>query len=306
MKLDNFSLNDAFEVFGHWWLPEAAGDRVAGALTFSPASGAILVLQGIFNHPDLKGLTRFFTGMAFQAEIVYGEQPDGQQITLHRVFVTHMGATSSFRCVYVLAGAHIRNERAHKPAVALFSFDNIEEWSCAQFLFPERASSQDKTTYSFANKSTQLLSVAKSQTRPELMLLGSTMTTLTRNDASFQRKVWFRSSLENSELMPMLEFVHEIGQLLTILTGGPANLTQLRYIVDSDEEINVFFERARQTSSNRVLSPDMPFSLVDLGDFAAPLFSAWLASMASMRSVYSTFFSTLLMMHHLLIQDFKP
>lgn len=293
MRLDDLSLSDSFEVFGHWWLPEAIGDKVPGTLSFSPSSGAVLVLQGIFNHPDLKDATRFFTGMAFQAELVYGEQPDGRQITLYRVFVKHIGVTSSFNCLYILAGSHIGPESVQKPATVLFSFENIEEWSCAPLLQAERASSPDRTSYSFTNKSLQLLTVTKSETHPELELFGNTISSLTRNDATFERKVFFRTSLENSEVIPMLEFVHEIGQLLTIFIGVPTTLVKLRYFAQPDEEVNVFFERARQTLTKKISSHDMPFTLPDLGNFAAPLFSAWLTSMTLMRSVYSTFFSTL-------------
>jgi hypothetical protein len=292
MKLDNFSLNDSFEVSAYWWLPEAPEDKVPGTLDFSPSGGAVLTLQGTFNHPDLREIRRLFNDVGFEAERIYGEQADGQRITVCDVFANQISDTCSLRCHLVLAGAHAIMGGSHEPADALFSFDNLEEWTCAPFLQAERASLPDRMAYSFSYEPLQLFSLEKTDICHELSLTMNTTGRLTRNDALFERRAHFRATFQVSEVAQILRFAGDVGQLLTIFMGEPANLCRLRYTLGPDT-IDVFFQRVRAASSKIITSPDMPFSLHDLGEQAGSLFSSWLTSMALMRTVYSTFFSTL-------------
>jgi hypothetical protein len=292
MKLDNFSLNDSFEVSAYWWLPEAPEDKVPGTLDFSPSGGAVLTLQGTFNHPNFRDIGRLFSDVGFEAERIYGEQADGQRITVCDVFAIQISDTCLLHCHLVLAGTHAVMAGSDEPANALFSFDNLEEWTCAPFLQAERASLPDRMAYSFSYEPLQLFSLEKTNICHELSLTMNTIGRLTRNDALFERKAHFRATFQVSEIAQMLRFVGDVGQLLTIFMGETANLHRLRYTLGSDT-IDVFFQRVQAASSKKITSSDMPFSLHDLGEQAGSLFSSWLTSVALMRTVYSTFFSTL-------------
>lgn len=44
--MDKYLLSDSHEWSGHWWLPSAPDDRVAGVLSFDPEDGLTLRLIG--------------------------------------------------------------------------------------------------------------------------------------------------------------------------------------------------------------------------------------------------------------------
>jgi ApeA N-terminal domain 1 len=293
MKFDEVSLDDVFDASGYWWLPDFQEDRLPGTLSYTPTDGIVLILQGVFDQPSLRDPSLIFGGKAFSAERIYGEQADGERLTVCGAFMTRLNTISSFDCRYVLAGACLSSEDNDQPATTLFSFNNLEEWSGVPFLQPDRSELPDRTTYSFPNNLVALLSIPKAEHLPELTLMGYTTTTLTPNDATFSRRAHFRTWLEKSELTSMLEFVNDVGQLLTILMGTRANLNQLRFSLDSDTYIHVFFQRVRAKPPKAVSAIQMPLTLRELGDKAASVFAEWFRSIVTMRPVYSAFFSTL-------------
>jgi len=294
VKLDELSLDDSFEVFASWWLPDKPQDRLPGTLMFSPSDGALLELQGKFQLPALTDLQLVFAGPMFQAEFIYGERPDGQLITLHRAITTYLGATSSFHCHIVLAGAHLSPTVSLKDASAIFSYDNLEEWSCMRLLEFGSAPDNDCYSYLFRHNAVQLLSVPKSDSHPELELYGNVRGSLTHNEAKFYRKTHFRASeLDLDSLDCLFELTSSVGQLLTVLIGKPANLTKLRLLPDSDTCIEVFFQRSRPAKAHEVHAHQMPFNLADLDDQSTRLFSEWFESYSLLRPAYAAFFSTL-------------
>ncbi|WP_416366253.1 hypothetical protein [Sphingomonas aerolata] len=44
----SYSLDDSFSFEGFWWLPNKPDEHIAGTLSFSQESGALLQLLGIF------------------------------------------------------------------------------------------------------------------------------------------------------------------------------------------------------------------------------------------------------------------
>lgn len=296
MKLDEYLLTDSFEVFGHWWLPEEPNDKVPGTLVFSPSKGGLLRLQGRFKGQVLTGPQFALTGPAFQPKCIYGEQPDGQLLSVHRALTTELNVTASLYCHLILAGAHLGPNSPLKDVSASFAYENLEEWSCLPLYASGSRSDNDHQShsYSFRSDVVNLLRVPKADSHPELELYGYIRHSLARNKATFERNARFRIyGLNLDNLGPLFEFTSSVGQFLTVLVGEPTALTELCIVPEPKNAINLFFQQTRSARAREILGPSMPFNLLSLANEASPLFSAWLDSYRLLHPAHAAFFSTL-------------
>jgi Apea-like HEPN/ApeA N-terminal domain 1 len=294
MNLEQCSLDDSFEVFAHWWLPDAPTDRVPGTLTFSREDGPNLELQGVFNQSAFTDIRRILSNASLpDVERIFGERSNGQKITLQHALVTSIGGgTSTFHCQFIFVGDHVV-AGIHDPAIGYFEYDNLEEWSCFNLLESLRSDLPSQHSYSVRDGPMELLSVPKNEHHPELDLIAIASQILTRNNVTFERRVYFQVTFGGTEFEKMLKFANDLAQFLSILMSKPAHLTRCVCILGSERGINIFFKRARGTSSGKIYAHDMSFPLLSLADRAVQLFSKWFSSADSMRSVYSTYFSTI-------------
>lgn len=295
MKLDNFSLNDSFEVFAYWWLPQNPNHRVPGTLSFSSSTGTTLTLRGRFDVPELTDLLHLLTQPLFQAECIYGEQLDGGLLSVHGAMLAASNESVSFRCRLVVAGnAHISPNVSLRDASATFSFENLEEWSCMKWCTPSLLAGGGDHTYSFPSQTVSLLSIPKTASHPELDIFGGVQSHLRPNKASFDRRTYIQArGLEYDNLESLFDLSISIAQLLTILIGEPVSLTRLHLLHSAGTSVDIFFQQTRSGAAREVLAQFMPFNLADLAAEAASLFSAWLDSYAQLRPACAAFFSTL-------------
>jgi hypothetical protein len=290
MDLREKGLNDDFELFANWWLPGSSANRLPGILEFSQESGATLKLQGVFDHPSF-GLDNVLQGTLPIFETIFGEQPNGDCITLRRVFCRKLSGknnTSDFFCQLILGGRHVDSGVPSQPVSAFLEFDNLESWSCFRL-----TSSINGDSYCFPMGPVDLWSVPETRFHPKITLAATVSHELAQARAVFERRAWITFEREGLTIEEILELANQTAQLLTILMGRPTSLRRCVYVVGEGAGTNLFFQRARITSQGEIHGHDMSFNLMALGDRVGSLFSNWFESIAELRPVYSVFFSTL-------------
>ncbi|MFK4804314.1 HEPN domain-containing protein [Microbacterium sp. ZW CA_36] len=138
--MDKYLLSEAHEWSGHWWLPSAPDDRVAGVLTFDPDAGLILRLIGGWNidHRDPTASVIVTDNRMPQANLVYG-MSGGQLITLAEVQFTkldrfrvgHRGPAdaTTAHVETALIGCHIEDADSAVFEGAIGTIENLSSWS---------------------------------------------------------------------------------------------------------------------------------------------------------------------------------
>lgn len=294
MDLRGKELNDDFEVFANWWLPGSSGERLPGILRFSQERGATLSLQGIFGHESF-ALKNVIQGPLPKFDAILGEQPNGDQLTLHQVTCSEISGgknTSEFWCRVVLSGGHVDTGSKFELVSAMFEFDNLESWSCFRLV-----NSINDESYSFPRGPVTLWSVPESAFHPKITFTAVVSHRLAQEHAAFERRVWITYERRGLTLDEILALANHTSQILSVLMGRPTSLRKCVYVVDGSDgdsdRITTFFKRARITKQAEHHEFNMPFSLNNLGDRVGGVFSKWFESIPEMQIVYSVFFSTL-------------
>lgn len=121
MTIDKYTIDERFEITGHWWLPETPQHTVAGKLKYS-VSELCLELSGDLGHFDERSVLAI--GGECRIPIIHGQSKDRHCCTLfnnlrtrHDYNIPSGPAATAYSSIRLLVGVH-----ATEP----FEFDSIK------------------------------------------------------------------------------------------------------------------------------------------------------------------------------------
>ncbi len=154
--MDKYLLSDSHEWSGHWWLPSAPDDRVAGVLSFDPEHGLTLRLIGgwaIDQDIPPEGVVVRYNRMP-ELTLVHGMSA-GQLITLVDVFVTKMerfrvgfrgpSDATLVHAMTAVVGCHLDEPESAVFEGAIATIENLSSWSRLSGLRAEIGRDDDGT-----------------------------------------------------------------------------------------------------------------------------------------------------------------
>ena len=154
--MDKYLLSEAHEWSGHWWLPSAPDERIAGVLSFDPDEGLTLRLIGGWtledDTPTESGVVR--DDRMPELPLIHGMSA-GQLITLVDVFITKIerfrvgfrgpADATTAHAMTAIVGCHLDDPDSTVFEGAIATIENLSSWSRLSGLRSEIGREDDGT-----------------------------------------------------------------------------------------------------------------------------------------------------------------
>jgi len=308
----NKKLSDSFEIFGRWWLPDQADEKIAGKLVFNGKEDCTLTLFGKFG--GLPPGQQIGLGADFRAEIILGVSEGGDFITL--LYATQsglslksaegLGIIQSFWIRYILWGV---NHFSKLDEVLFdsfhFSISNLESWVAIN---PFNHSIKLDENKHFVGIDARYVSPEiKEFAVPSLDCKvtvthtsktgGSNLRSFTINHDSFLKIV---PKLQK-KLDWYLEVSRDLNNLINLLVGKPSSILRIigniKYIDEKgkerNKEVEVYYCPVVEPTDSNIHPVEVLFPLPRIDADFPDIVNAWFSQSDKLRSVYDLYFGVL-------------
>lgn len=254
-------LNDSISEEGLWWLPQAADDKVAGTLTFSQETGAVLSLLGT--------ITQLFSEPT-ENHTIHGMTFKGRPVTLLRAYRTKQQFNSSglavetYRAHLAVFGLHFADEEEAVFRQSWLRFEGIERW----FGHKPFQLQTDVKNAKFS------LEISKSKAAPLAAFgeytieVGSNLFTSESSDTEFRVTVTSLIGVRSNEPRSLnwhAAAANRLQQLASLCTGHFLPLLSLQFHMDVQHsnsekpiriEVDVYTQRSHSEAGSRSKGED--------------------------------------------------
>ncbi|MBL8823759.1 MAG: hypothetical protein JNJ77_14315 [Planctomycetia bacterium] len=310
---ENKTLDDDFELNGHWWIPGQEDKALPGVLT-RKAGNSNLTLFGAFSSFYELGTIKRLNPPG-PLPIILGRATDGTKITLYKARLTSNitpfgGSTATgeekYHPSYVFIGGHYENPEQLTFVSMSISITNIETW-VGYYPIP-RFLERDKAD----PRKILIQGRAMDDIVFPIPSIGSTLALI--GDVSYKGNALKKGTLTQVmrfELIPekpqsfdwFTDQRYYLLQFITFLMGIPAFNRNLHFAgVERDngygdttnDELSVFYDPARSITnpSETVSDLDMLLPFGNLAGRFGEFVAAWFANKGRFDDVWALFFGT--------------
>lgn len=297
-------MNEAFEIEGHWWLPETPQNKVSGTLSYSPGNGSTLILLGELKNSDDKS---HYSYDFKYFDIINGISANGEPITANSCFLNKaehsIGNAGNFiktifRVDYLFIGVRFSSKREIQFSSLSIRLHNLENWYDKEIIQVTLfKSSEDIITFKYPDPidnqifgyHVQIGVSANRDIKINSVSLSSVVFLTLSNDS---RKSFF-------DYLSLLRLFQDY---FTFAITEPTYITELVGQIEenfistknysSPNIVKIFIAAPGwQSEANEVISPYMLLPLSETESILPSLLQTWIEKSEILRPVYDLFFA---------------
>jgi len=289
---------------------------ISGSLKIIPGKNAELKLVGSF-----RSVKEIFLGEKSKTEIILGELPTGEKVTLYKCFVTQQQVSTpgfpveSYFVHFVFIGAHFKNSDDITFRTIRANYSYLDSWvNISGFDIQHQL---DAGEFIIKYKSPQPIQANINDYKVSIDFeFGGLKMSIVQKDIYLEQKTIIKIDFSDEKsLEECIDVISLIQNFLTLGVGEPVKPIKIKGLTDSNkltingkdykQSIEIMYAtQYRSDEQEDIIPQNMVFSFKDVSDNFEDCLRNWVEKAESLEPVYNLYFGTLYNPHMYLEHSF--